>query len=594
MQSTQILKHWRVARRARRRAAGRAGGRRRARGFAPAATRARTRSPSPSAAQITSAISRISSSPRPRVVSAGVPIRRPGGIERRALVEGDRVAVDGDPDLLEAHPRPPCLPSPFTVTSTSTRWTSVPPVSTSTPPATRPSAKARALAIVWRWRSRNSSLCGDPERHRLGGDDVHQRAALAAGEDRAVDVGLELLPAEDQAAAGAAEGLVDGGRDDVRVLDRVGVLARGDEAREVGHVDHQLGSDGIGDLAEGGEVELAGIGRPAGDDQLRPVLLGEPRDLVHVDQQALAVDVVGDRVVELAREVELHPVRQVPAVVEGEAEEGVARLHQRGVDGVVRLRSGVRLDVGVLGAEQLLGPLDRQLLGDVDLLAAAVVALARVALGVLVGQHRAGRVEDRLGDEVLGGDHLERALLAGELAVEHLGDLGVDLAQRRGLEVLGQFGHRGCSSLHRGDLLDPARVTAALEVRREEAVDDRRGLVGAEALAGKGQHVGVVVAAAHLGLVGVVCVDRAHPFDLVRHDRDSRRPSRRRSPPDRRPRRRPAARRRRRTPDSRPTPRSRCRRRRARGPRPPGRAPRRSSARIRRGPIRSRCAPAPP
>ena len=37
-------------------------------------------------------------------------------------------------------------------------------------------------------------------------------------------------------------------------------------------------------------------------------------------------------------------------------------------------RAGVRLDVGVIGAEQLLGAVDRQLLDHVDLLAAAVVA----------------------------------------------------------------------------------------------------------------------------------------------------------------------------------------------------------------------------
>ena len=81
-------------------------------------------------------------------------------------------------------------------------------------------------------------------------------------------------------------------------------------------------------------------------------------------------------------------------------------------DGRVGLGARVRLHVDVLGAEELLGPVDGELLGDVDELAAAVVALARIALGVLVGEHRALAVEDRLRHEVLGGDHLERRLLA--------------------------------------------------------------------------------------------------------------------------------------------------------------------------------------
>ena len=45
----------------------------------------------------------------------------------------------------------------------------------------------------------------------------------------------------------------------------------------------------------------------------------------------------------------------------------------------------MRLHVGVGGAEQALRALDRELLDDVDVLAAPVVALARVTLGVLVG-----------------------------------------------------------------------------------------------------------------------------------------------------------------------------------------------------------------
>ncbi len=72
-----------------------------------------------------------------------------------------------------------------------------------------------------------------------------------------------------------------------------------------------------------------------------------------------------------------------------EAHDRVARLQQRVVDGRVRLRARVRLHVGVLGAEQRLGAVDRELLDHVDVLAAAVVALARVALGVLVRQHAA-------------------------------------------------------------------------------------------------------------------------------------------------------------------------------------------------------------
>ena len=55
--------------------------------------------------------------------------------------------------------------------------------------------------------------------------------------------------------------------------------------------------------------------------------------------------------------------------------------------------------------------LDGQALDDVDELAAAVVAAAGIALGVLVGQHRALGGQDGGAGVVLRGDHLQAVLL---------------------------------------------------------------------------------------------------------------------------------------------------------------------------------------
>ena len=113
-------------------------------------------------------------------------------------------------------------------------------------------------------------------------------------------------------------------------------------------------------------------------------------------------------------------------MVEPEREDRVARLQHGEVDGHVRLGAGVRLDVRVLGAEERLRAVDRELLDLVDDLAAAVVALARIALGVLVRRHAADRLEHARPGEVLGRDQLDLAALALELAAEQLRDLGVD------------------------------------------------------------------------------------------------------------------------------------------------------------------------
>ena len=99
-------------------------------------------------------------------------------------------------------------------------------------------------------------------------------------------------------------------------------------------------------------------------------------------------------------------------MVERGAQDGVARLQGREIDRHVGLGARVRLHVRVLRAEEPLQTFDREGFGDVDVFAAAVVPFARVAFGVLVGQHRAGRFAHRRADVVFGGDELEVLPLA--------------------------------------------------------------------------------------------------------------------------------------------------------------------------------------
>src|SRR4029078_1273025 len=89
------------------------------------------------------------------------------------------------------------------------------------------------------------------------------------------------------------------------------------------------------------------------------------------------------------------------------AENAVAVLHQREEDGLVRLRAGVRLHVRETAIEQLASTRNRQLLRLVDLLAAAIVPALPTALGILVRQYRALRLEHRARHDVLRGDQLD-------------------------------------------------------------------------------------------------------------------------------------------------------------------------------------------
>jgi hypothetical protein len=132
----------------------------------------------------------------------------------------------------------------------------------------------------------------------------------------------------------------------------------------------------------------------------------------------------------------------MPAGRQVETEKGIAGLHQREERSDVGRRARMRLHVRKSGAEQLLDPVDREPLRDIDVLAAAVIATARIALGVFVGQHRALRLQHRAADDVFGRDQFDFVALATEFLADRVEDFGVGFG-KRGSEQRFRAGFRG-------------------------------------------------------------------------------------------------------------------------------------------------------
>ena len=253
------------------------------------------------------------------------------------------------------------------------------------------------------------------EADSLGGDDVHKRAALRAGEDAGVDLLPKLLRAEDQRAARASEGLVCGGGDHMGIGHGAGMLPGGDKARNMRHVDHEIRADGIGDFAHALKVDQARISAGARDDELRFLLLCAPLYHIVVDHLGLRADAVEGGVEVLAGDGCFGAVGQMSAVAEIHAQDGVARLEKSEVDRHIGLGAGVRLDIGMLRAEEFLCPLDGEGFHLVHILAAAVIARAGVTLGVFIGQMAPHSLHNGGGDKVLRGDQLNMIPLTSQL-----------------------------------------------------------------------------------------------------------------------------------------------------------------------------------
>ncbi len=108
--------------------------------------------------------------------------------------------------------------------------------------------------------------------------------------------------------------------------------------------------------------------------------------------------------------------------------DGVTRLQHRKLDCHICLCAGVRLDIGVIAAKQLLCTLYGKIFHDIHALAAAVIALSRISLRILVRQRASHRRHDRLTHPVLGSDQLDMAVLTLLLCHDSVRDLRIYLS----------------------------------------------------------------------------------------------------------------------------------------------------------------------
>ena len=132
-----------------------------------------------------------------------------------------------------------------------------------------------------------------------------------------------------------------------------------------------------------------------------------------------------DDIVEFSGEIRFVPVREVPAVREVHGEDAVADIERCEINGCVGLAAAMRLHVGVFRTEEFLGALDGQRFDDIDMLASAIPAPARITFGIFVGQRGSLRLPHGAAGEILRGDQFDILELAALLVMDGGGDGGI-------------------------------------------------------------------------------------------------------------------------------------------------------------------------
>ena len=256
---------------------------------------------------------------------------------------------------------------------------------------------------------------------------MHQRAALTTGENSRVELLLQpfffragIGLTQDQAATRAAQGLVGGRGDHISKRQRIWIETRRHQASNMGHIDKEVGTHLVRDLTEARPINDLRVCGEARHDHFRLMLKRQRFNLVIVDLTAGLVQTVLDRVVDLAGKVDMGTVGQMTTVSQAHPQYGIARLAQGHIDGGVGLRTGVRLDVGVVGAEQLFSTINGQLLNHIHMLTTAVITLSGVAFGILVSQQGSLRFHHQRAGVVFGGDQLNMLLLTHRFTLDRI------------------------------------------------------------------------------------------------------------------------------------------------------------------------------
>ena len=106
------------------------------------------------------------------------------------------------------------------------------------------------------------------EGYGFGRNDVHERAALQAREDSAVDGFFVLGFHQDDATARSAQALVRGGCHDVGVRYGVGINTCCNEACIVRHINQKNGANIFSNFGKACKVNVQTVGRCASNDEL--------------------------------------------------------------------------------------------------------------------------------------------------------------------------------------------------------------------------------------------------------------------------------------------------------------------------------------
>ncbi len=179
-----------------------------------------------------------------------------------------------------------------------------------------------------------------------------------------------------------------GGRaSDIRNLHWAGINSGSNQTRHMRHIDKQIRTHFVGNIPKTLPVHYPGIGAKAGNDHFWFVFLRQRFDLLVINLSGFLIKPVLESLENLTGKIYFGAVGQVATMRQAHPQDGIARLQQRQINGGIGLRTRMRLDIGVISRKEFFYPINSQLLGNINILTAAIITFGRITFCVFIGQN---------------------------------------------------------------------------------------------------------------------------------------------------------------------------------------------------------------
>ena len=254
---------------------------------------------------------------------------------------------------------------------------------------------------------------------------VHKRAALCAGEYALIDCFCIFFLAEDDTAAGTAQGLVSGAGDNVSIGYRIHMQTGCNKTCNMCHIDHKDCADFLCNIGNDVETNLTGICTCARNDKLGLAFIRNAAEFIIINALVRFAYAVRNNIEIFSAHVYGAAMRKMTAMGQIHAENRIAGVKKRKINGKVRLCAGMGLNICMFRTKELFDTITGKIFNLVNAFTTAVVTLSGVAFCVFVGEMAAHCRHNGFADEVFGCDELEVAALTCKLLFHVAAKLGI-------------------------------------------------------------------------------------------------------------------------------------------------------------------------